>query len=65
MELANLICIQHVRMNALKGADKDSFEVAFHEVERRLLAGLGPRPTKPATPRQATSARIHRHTFDT
>ena len=39
MELANLICIQHVRMNALKGADKDSFEVAFHEVERRLLAG--------------------------
>ena len=26
-------------MNALKGADKDSFEVAFHEVERRLLAG--------------------------
>ena len=26
-------------MNALKGADKDSFEVAFHEVERRLLVG--------------------------
>ena len=38
-ELANLKGIQHVRMNALKGADKDSFEVAFHEVERRLLAG--------------------------
>ena len=38
-ELANLKSIQHVRMNALKGADKDSFEVAFHEVERRLLAG--------------------------
>ena len=38
-EFANLKSIQHVRMNALKGADKDSFEVAFHEVERRLLAG--------------------------
>ena len=28
-------------MNALKNSDKDNFEVAFHEVERKLLASAG------------------------
>ena len=32
---------QFVRMNALKNSDKDNFEVAFHEVERKLLASAG------------------------
>ena len=33
--------MKFVRLNALKKSDKDTFEVAFHDIERKLLQSAG------------------------